>query len=194
MSRFGGLSQPVLKIAQEQELTLSRSFSEPTFLSTFGKNFPQQVARSASLSKLQPDSGSALLGPQFDASFLGHTACASLGPRRDKFRNTQKYWDKSPGRPHRVVKPPYILGRKLQQRAPVLPSLNPEIFEGCSVGCYSGIREWGTGGEAKCDTSSPTGGSYVACFGKSPTGRGGDPRRLSKRDRSVSLPRIAPGF
>ncbi|CAE8681085.1 unnamed protein product, partial [Polarella glacialis] len=119
---------------------------------------------------------------------------ASLGPQREPFRNTntQKYWvrEDRPTPTHRPTptraKPTYILGVSLQR--PRVPREGPDLREGCRVGCYSGIVKWGTGGRRWHDTPSPTGASYVATIGSSPTGRGG---LLS---RPLALPRLCPGF
>mmetsp|Transcript_18105 Transcript_18105/g.31741 ORF Transcript_18105/g.31741 Transcript_18105/m.31741 type:complete len:175 (-) Transcript_18105:116-640(-) len=169
---------------------LSRAFSEPQFLSTFGRSFPQQVARTATLSKLPNETGPALLSPEFDASFKHHSYSALLGPKREHFRNTQKYWAREPPRPAPPVprKPPYILGEKLRRQPPA--KIDPH-WRGCPVGCYSGIVEWGSGGRNWHDTPSPTGASSMATIGSSPTGRY---TGKSQRSSHLALPRVVPGF
>eukprot|EP00440_Ansanella_granifera_P069565 gb/GFBE01075477.1/.p1 GENE.gb/GFBE01075477.1/~~gb/GFBE01075477.1/.p1 ORF type:complete len:172 (+),score=9.69 gb/GFBE01075477.1/:1-516(+) len=170
------------------ELSLTRAYSEPAFVSTFGRSFPHQAARSVTLSRLEPESGPGLLSPQFDASFKQHTFCASLGPRREPFRNTQKYWARPSPKPT-VDRKPYILGRQLQRGPRKLPTIETD---GCPVSSYSGIVQWGSGGRKWHDTPSPTGSSFMASIGKTPTGRGGDPRKGGSRP--LALPRIVPGF
>mmetsp|Transcript_153641 Transcript_153641/g.492465 ORF Transcript_153641/g.492465 Transcript_153641/m.492465 type:complete len:178 (+) Transcript_153641:321-854(+) len=159
------------------------------FNSTFGTEFPQCAARgsrSYSVTHLPPLAGSQLIGPQFDASFKPHTYCASLGPDRGVFRNTQKYWQPEKeqvprGRPRRV-----ILGGRLQQRAAEKP-----LAQEAPVFCYTGIVQWGPNNPGIAHAGHPGKHSFSAHLGGSPTGRGG---RAPLGMDSVTLPRLPPGF